>query len=411
MQAGTGTGKTLAYLVPAILSGRRTVVATATKALQDQLAGKDLPFLQEHLDRPFTWAVLKGRSNYLCRQRLDEAMDGEVQLSLGSSLDPADKPSTADLQELAEWAETTPTGDRAELAKEPSAATWAAVSTGSDECPGAAKCPRGEDCFAEDARHAAAAADVIVVNTHLYGTNIAAGGAVLPDHELVIFDEAHQLEDTVSETCGAELTAGRFTALAHVVGGIIEDEAIKEGLLGAGDRLGLALAPLVDSRLRRGVSDDLAAVLTAARARLDDAVAALRKIDSDNADVKTRARTGHEGGHDPPGRRRHDDEPDPRCRGLGRAAGSGAEAVRRPPGRGPGLDRVRLGAPDRGADQATIPPRLAEHRRPRPRAGRRDRRRQPLRLRRRRPPLLRRPPARPPQAGLRGGAARGARRP
>ncbi|MET1039863.1 MAG: DEAD/DEAH box helicase, partial [Acidimicrobiales bacterium] len=226
VQAGTGTGKTLAYLVPAILSGRRTVVATATKALQDQLAGKDLPFLQEHVDRPFTWAVLKGRSNYLCRQRLDEAMDGEVQLSLGSSLDPADKPSTADLQELAEWAETTPTGDRAELAKEPRAATWSAVSTGSDECPGAAKCPRGEDCFAEDARQAAAAADVVVVNTHLYGTNLAAGGAVLPEHDLVIFDEAHQLEDTISDTCGAELSGGRFTALAHVVGGIIDDEAL-----------------------------------------------------------------------------------------------------------------------------------------------------------------------------------------
>ena len=103
------------------------------------------------------------------------------------------------------------------------------MSTGSDECPGAAKCPRGEDCFAEDARHAAAAADVIVVNTHLYGTNLAAGGAVLPDHELVIFDEAHQLEDTVSETCGAELTAGRFTALAHVVGGIIEDDEPQGG--------------------------------------------------------------------------------------------------------------------------------------------------------------------------------------
>jgi ATP-dependent DNA helicase DinG len=98
----------------------------------------------------------------------------------------------------------------------------------------------GEPCFTEAARRRAQAADVIVVNTHLYGTNIAAGGAVLPDHDLVVFDEAHQLEDTVSETCGAELTAGRFTALAHVVGGIIEDDALKEGLLGAGDRLGLA---------------------------------------------------------------------------------------------------------------------------------------------------------------------------
>ncbi len=288
VQAGTGTGKTLAYLVPAILSGKRTVVATATKALQDQLAGKDLPFLETHLDRPFTWAVLKGRSNYLCRQRLDEAMDGEVQLSLGASLDPADKPSTADIQELAEWAETSPTGDRAELAREPRAATRAAVSTGSEECPGASKCPRGEDCFAEDARQAAALADVIVVNTHLYGTNIAAGGAVLPEHELVVFDEAHQLEDTVSETTGAELTGGRFTALAHVVGAIIEDEAIKEGLLGAGERLGVALAPLVDSRLRQGLSDDLGSVLAAARLRLDEAGAALRKITSDAADVKTR---------------------------------------------------------------------------------------------------------------------------
>lgn len=288
VQAGTGTGKTLAYLVPAILSGKRTVVATATKALQDQLAGKDLPFLTEHLDRPFTWAVLKGRSNYLCRQRLDEAMDGEVQLSLGASLDPADKPSTADLQELAEWAGTSPTGDRAELAREPRAATWAAVSTGSEECPGASKCPRGEDCFAEDARQAAALADVIVVNTHLYGTNIAAGGAVLPEHDLVVFDEAHQLEDTVSETTGAELTGGRFTALAHVVGGIIDDEAIKEGLSGAGERLGVALAPLVGSRLRRGLSDDLASVLAAARSRLDDATSALRRIDSDVTDVKTR---------------------------------------------------------------------------------------------------------------------------
>ena len=288
VQAGTGTGKSLAYLVPAILSGKRTVVATATKALQDQLAGKDLPFLETHLDRPFTWAVLKGRANYLCRQRLDEAMDGEVQLSLGASLDPADKPSTADLQELADWAEVTLTGDRSELAREPRSATWAAVSTGSEECPGASKCPRGEDCFAEDARHAAAVSDVIVVNTHLYGTNIAAGGAILPDHELVIFDEAHQLEDTVSETTGAELTGGRFTALAHVVGGIIEDEAIKDGLLGAGERLGVALAPLVDSRLRRGLSDDLESVLGAARLRLDEAGAALRRITSDAADVKTR---------------------------------------------------------------------------------------------------------------------------
>ena len=288
VEAGTGTGKTLAYLVPAILSGRRTVVATATKALQDQVSSKDLPMLTEHLDRPFSYAVLKGRSNYLCRQRLDEAMDGEVQLSLGSGFDAADGPSRGELEEIAAWAAETVTGDRADLEREPRAATWAAVSTGSDECPGAAKCPRGEDCFAEDARQAAAAADVVVVNTHLYGTNLAAGGAVLPEHDLVIFDEAHQLQDTVSETCGAELSGGRFTALAHVVGGIIDDDELREALLAVGDRIGLALAPDVGSRLRRGVSDDLRSVLEAARTRLAEATAALKGITSDAADVKTR---------------------------------------------------------------------------------------------------------------------------
>src|SRR5918994_3436213 len=124
VQAGTGTGKTLAYLVPAILSGRRTVVATATKALQDQLAGKDLPFLQTHLDHPFAWAVLKGRSNYLCMQRLDElvaAGQGEGQLALDGV---AERAPAAELLQLTTWAATSPTGDRAELEAEPSERAW-----------------------------------------------------------------------------------------------------------------------------------------------------------------------------------------------------------------------------------------------------------------------------------------------
>jgi ATP-dependent DNA helicase DinG len=288
VQAGTGTGKTLAYLIPAILSGKRTVVATATKALQEQLATKDLPFLSEHLDRPFSWAMLKGRSNYLCRQRLDEALAGEVQLSLGSGLDPADGPSSSELADLAEWAEATPTGDRADLEREPRAATWAAVSVGADECPGAKKCPRGEDCFAEDARYAAAAADVVVVNTHLYGTHVAAGGGVLPEHRLVVFDEAHQLEDIVSDTCGAELSPGRFLAISRIVGSILDDDALRDDLVQWGSRLGLALEPEVGTRLRHGVGDDLESVLGGARARLEDALTALRGIDAAGDDVKTR---------------------------------------------------------------------------------------------------------------------------
>ncbi|MCB1039250.1 MAG: DEAD/DEAH box helicase, partial [Acidimicrobiales bacterium] len=110
-QAGTGTGKSFAYLVPAIVAGKRTLVATATKALQDQLAGKDLPFLAEHLDRPFEFAVLKGRSNYVCRQRIAE-ISGGAQLSLDGL---ADRASPSELSTLKLWAASSPTGDRAEL--------------------------------------------------------------------------------------------------------------------------------------------------------------------------------------------------------------------------------------------------------------------------------------------------------
>ena len=125
-QAGTGTGKTFAYLVPAILSGRRVVVATATKALQDQLAGKDLPFLAEHLDTPFEFAVLKGRSNYICRQRIRElgAEGDQLALEVGP------RPPTEEIAALSRWAETSVTGDRAELDREPSHRAWAAVSVG-----------------------------------------------------------------------------------------------------------------------------------------------------------------------------------------------------------------------------------------------------------------------------------------
>ena len=186
VQAGTGTGKSLGYLVPALLSGKTTVIATATKALQDQLAAKDLPFLAAHLDHPFDFAVLKGRSNYLCLQRLHEATASDRQLDLelpgteGDDDGEGGKAVPAEISALAEWARTSPTGDRADLEEEPSPRTWAAVSVGPRECPGATKCPQGEVCFAERARGRAADADVIVVNTHLYGLHLATGGGSCP---------------------------------------------------------------------------------------------------------------------------------------------------------------------------------------------------------------------------------------
>ncbi|HXZ62483.1 MAG TPA: DEAD/DEAH box helicase, partial [Acidimicrobiales bacterium] len=204
VQAGTGTGKSLAYLVPAALSGRKVVVATATKALQDQLAGKDLPLVEAALGLPvpLEFAVLKGRSNYVCRQRVAEVGSGGIQAELG---DPATSaPAEAEdppeglveqVRRLIAWSQTSESGDRADLSFEPSERAWGMLSVGPRECPGAFNCPSGGRCFAEAARDRAAAADVVVVNTHLYGAHLASGGAVLPEHDVVVFDEAHELEE------------------------------------------------------------------------------------------------------------------------------------------------------------------------------------------------------------------------
>lgn len=281
VQAGTGTGKTLAYLVPTLLSGKKAVVATATKALQGQLAGKDLPFLQAQLPEHVEWAVLKGRANYLCLQRLAEitATDhgGDQQLGLDGV---AERAPADELAALARWAETTDSGDRAELDVEPSPQAWAAVSVSARECPGASRCPRGAVCFAEGARLAAAEADVVVVNLHLYGLDLASGGVILPEHEVVVIDEAHQLEEIVSATSGVDLTGGRFTDLARRTRGVIDDDQIAAGVDDAGRLLTATLRPHRDRRLR-GVPDDLAGVLAVARGRVEQALAAARRVPAD----------------------------------------------------------------------------------------------------------------------------------
>jgi ATP-dependent DNA helicase DinG len=197
VQAGTGTGKSLAYLVPALLSGKKVVVATATKALQDQLAEKDLPLVERGLGQAFSYAVLKGRSNYICRQRVGEVGSGGIQPELGAdtgteteSFEPVAAKESApaglvdEVRTLLAWSESTTTGDRGDLSFEPSARAWGMLSVGPRECPGAFNCPSGNRCFAEAARDRALAADVIVVNTHLYGAHLASGRAVLPEHDV-----------------------------------------------------------------------------------------------------------------------------------------------------------------------------------------------------------------------------------
>lgn len=285
VEAGTGTGKSLAYLVPIIESGKRVVIATATKALQDQLATKDLPFVQKHLKRDFAWAVLKGRSNYLCLQRLREAQSGaEGQLEI----DDVSPQIKAEVRRLLEWSGVTATGDPTELDWAPSPRAWQLVSTTADECPGAQKCPMGDPCLAEAARRRAAVADVLVVNTHLYGTHLASGGVVLPDHDVVVFDEAHQLEDTITDTSGASLGPGRFLNLARLVRLVLADDTLVSELAGAATLLTNSLLPFVDKRLPRPLPAGIVDGLMTIRGRLDKAQGELRAIDSEIGDVAQR---------------------------------------------------------------------------------------------------------------------------
>ncbi len=278
VQAGTGTGKSLAYLVPSVLAGEKVVVATATKALQDQLATKDLPLVAALTEGAFTFAVLKGRSNYLCKQRASEvggAGDKTGQLALGPDGDTTSTSSSgssgAELKDsgsgdddpgrlgnqvrrLLAWAGDSSTGDRAELDFEPTPRAWAMVSTTARECPGAFRCPSGRDCFAEDARARAAEADVVVVNTHLYGAHLASGGSVLPPHDVVVFDEVHEVEEVMTDSLGIEIGPGRFRALAASARGLVDEElaGAVDAVAEVGDVLQRVLAPLAGTRIAQG---------------------------------------------------------------------------------------------------------------------------------------------------------------
>lgn len=281
-EAGTGTGKSLAYLVPAVLNGKRTVIATATKALQDQLANKDLPFLQDRVDVPFEFSVLKGRSNYVCRQRLQELEADGQQLGLDADLGLGDGVDVDDLETILSWVGRTQTGDRSELPIEPSGRTWGAVSVGPSECPGQKKCPMGGSCFAEIARAQSYEADVVVVNTHLYALDLVSENGILGEHDVVIIDEAHQLEDIVANAAGFELTGGRLRNIANTIKAIVADESLTADLHDIADQLGLDLEPHLGDRLEE-VDDDLARTLSRARDRAERALDTLRKISKDGA--------------------------------------------------------------------------------------------------------------------------------
>jgi ATP-dependent DNA helicase DinG len=314
VSAGTGTGKSFAYLVPAVLSHKCVIVATATKALQDQLATKDLPLVAKSvkLGRPLRWAVLKGRSNYLCRQRLVEMEQADQQGSLeglGSSATSLRGSLGEQVARLAQWSETTLSGDRAELAFEPHPTAWSAVSVASDECPGAHRCPSGADCFTERARAKAAVADVVVVNLHLLGADIRSGGAVLPEHGALVVDEAHELEDVLAACLGVDVSPGRLRGIAvgarpglETGGGAATEstsapprprpgrrsrtaaggEAV-EGVLAAAGRFEQALATAKDQRLPPGLGEEVGDAVRLTVTRLVQLERELRNVSGGDA--------------------------------------------------------------------------------------------------------------------------------
>jgi ATP-dependent DNA helicase DinG len=201
VEAGTGTGKTLAYLAPAILSKKRVVISTGTKNLQEQLYFKDLPFLQSLFDRPLAVCYMKGRANYLCRQKL---YDAEREPIL-SGLD-----ELRDFEIIRQWEPTTKAGDRSEMRELPeTSATWWKLDARSDLCAGQ-KCQQFDRCFITEMHRRAAESDIIIVNHHLFFADLAvrdqAFGAILPDYSAVVFDEAHEIEDVAGQYFGISVS-------------------------------------------------------------------------------------------------------------------------------------------------------------------------------------------------------------
>jgi ATP-dependent DNA helicase DinG len=209
VEAGTGTGKTLAYLVPALLSGRRIVVSTGTKNLQEQLFFKDIPFLQQHFDRPLQVCYMKGRGNYACRQKIYDADKEPVLNGLEE---------VADFQVIQEWEKTTEFGDRAEIKTLPEQSTaWAKLDARSDLCTGQ-KCTQFERCFITLMHQRAQASDIIIVNHHLFFADLAIRdegfeGGILPEYHAVVFDEAHELEDVAGQYFGVSISSYRIEDL------------------------------------------------------------------------------------------------------------------------------------------------------------------------------------------------------
>ncbi|MGD0199592.1 MAG: ATP-dependent DNA helicase [Bryobacteraceae bacterium] len=217
VEAGTGTGKTLAYLVPAILSGKRIVISTGTKNLQEQLFFKDVPFLQRHLGAELKVCYMKGRGNYACRQKIYDAEKEPVLAGLEE---------VADFEIIRAWEKTTQTGDRAEIKTLPESATaWAKLDARRELCSGE-KCPQFERCFITRMRQRALESDIVIVNHHLFFADLAVKdqeyGAIIPEYAAVVLDEAHEIEDVAGQYFGLSVSNYQLEELRRDVSAVAQ---------------------------------------------------------------------------------------------------------------------------------------------------------------------------------------------
>jgi ATP-dependent DNA helicase DinG len=226
VDAGTGTGKTLAYLVPALLCGKRVVVSTGTKNLQEQLFYKDIPFLQKHFDRPLQVCYMKGRANFACRQKIYDA-DREPILNGLEEI--------ADFQIIREWEKTTTTGDRSEIKTLPEqSSAWQKVDARRDLCTGQ-KCQQFERCFLTEMHRRAHESDIIIVNHHLFFADLAVKdddfGGIIPEYAAVVFDEAHEIEDVAGKYFGVGVSNYQFQELVRDIAAVSRAKQFGSGEL------------------------------------------------------------------------------------------------------------------------------------------------------------------------------------
>ncbi len=221
VEAGTGTGKTLAYLLPAIASGLRVVISTGTKNLQEQLFLKDVPFLQKHFKHDLKVCYMKGRNNYACRQRIYDAAHEPILTGLEE---------VADFQIIADWEKTTEIGDRAEIKTLPETSTaWGKVDARRDLCTGQ-KCMQFERCFLTLMQQRAHESNIIIVNHHLFFADLAVKeeeyGGIIPDYDAVVFDEAHELEDVAGQYFGVSISNYQFSELRRDISAVSQRKSV-----------------------------------------------------------------------------------------------------------------------------------------------------------------------------------------